>query len=497
MAQGKSGEGNGQGPGKNGGKRRASAAGDKPKRPTPPRREATDVPSRPRGDTRARPDSGREARAARPTEPEALIPESKPARTARATTPEPPPPPRPSRATTPATAAELERMARPSIPPLDERVHEVDDDDLIAAEPVVDEDDAVAADGDAPPDALPPDDAWGDDFFGEEAAPPPGEFGPGLDNRREIPYTRKAVTEEVRELERRVKARLTPAFPIEHRRRLPLEFVWKRLRELAMRDRSDVVDEFGRDPMVAGKVKPLLDFLYDTYFRVEVHGIEHLPASGRALLVANHSGTLPYDGAMLMHAVRRETEGHRELRPLVEDFVFHFPYLGTFMNRIGGVRACQENAERLLEDDQLVAVFPEGIKGIGKLFKDRYRLQRFGRGGFVKLALRTGAPIIPVAIVGAEEIHPMIAKITGLARSLGAPYLPITPTFPLLGPLGLLPIPTKWTIRIGPPMDLGVRHGPQAASDRILIGKLAESVRTSIQDMLNETLSKRKSAIFG
>jgi 1-acyl-sn-glycerol-3-phosphate acyltransferase len=350
---------------------------------------------------------------------------------------------------------------------------------------------------DIPPDALPPDESWSDLFYGEETTPPPGDDGPGLDRRSDIPYTRKAATEEVRELERRIKARLTPAFPIEHRRRLPLEFLWKRVRDLAMRDRSDVVDEFGRDPMVAARIKPILDFFYDTYFRVEVAGLEHIPDTGRAIIVANHSGTLPYDGALLMHAVRREHAHKREVRPLVEDFVFHFPYLGTFINRIGGVRACQENAERLLDEDQVVAVFPEGIKGIGKLYKERYRLQRFGRGGFVKLALRTGAPIIPCAIVGAEEIHPMMGKITWLARTFGAPYLPITPTFPLLGPLGLVPLPTKWTIRFGPPLDYGRRFGPEAQADRILVNKLSESVRTIIQEMIDDKLAARKSVFFG
>src|SRR5258708_2861291 len=135
-----------------------------------------------------------------------------------------------------------------------------------------------------------------------------------------------------------------------------------------MRDRSDVVDEFGRDPQVAAKVEPLLDFLYQSYFRVDARGLGHIPSEGRALIVANHSGTLPYDGAMIMYAVRKDHASGRAVRPLVEDFVFHFPYLGTLMNRIGGVRACQENAQRLLEEDQLVAVFPEGIKGVGKLY---------------------------------------------------------------------------------------------------------------------------------
>jgi 1-acyl-sn-glycerol-3-phosphate acyltransferase len=362
---------------------------------------------------------------------------------------------------------------------------------------------------DFPPDSLPPDESYADVFYGEEAAPPPGDWGPGLDHRKELPYTRSVANEEVREIERRIKARLSPAFPIEHRRRQPLEFVWRRLRDLAMRDRSDVVDEFGRDPLYVARLRPLLDFLYETYFRVEVTGIEHIPERGRALIVANHSGTLPYDAALLMHAVRREHPHKREVRPLVEDFVFHFPYLGTLINRIGGVRACQENAERLLEQDALVAVFPEGEKGIGKLFRERYRLQRFGRGGFVKLALRTGAPIIPCAIVGAEEIHPLVAKVTWLARSFGAPYLPVTPTFPLLGPVGLLPLPTKWTIRFGPPLDYGRRYGQGGASaapsglgptgehDRILVNRLSESVRAIIQELVDDRLARRKSIFFG
>ncbi len=350
---------------------------------------------------------------------------------------------------------------------------------------------------DAAPDAVPPEEAIDDVFYGEEAAPTPGDYGPGLDTRKEIPYTRQSISEEVRELERRVRARLTPAFPIEQRRKLPLEFVWKRYRELAMQGRSDVVDAFGRDPRYAARVDPLLEFLYTRYFRVAAQGLEHIPESGRAIIVANHSGTLPYDGAMLMYAVRRDSAAHRDVRPLVEDFVFHFPYLGTFMNRIGGVRACQENAERLLADDQLVAVFPEGIKGIGKLYKERYRLQRFGRGGFIKLALRTGAPIIPAAIVGAEEIHPMVGKVTFLAKSLGVPYLPVTPTFPFLGPLGLLPLPTKWTLRFGKPIDYATQYGDAAAEDRILVNKLGETVRSSIQEMIDEALSQRKSILFG
>jgi 1-acyl-sn-glycerol-3-phosphate acyltransferase len=172
------------------------------------------------------------------------------------------------------------------------------------------------------------------------------------------------------------------------------------------------------------------------------------------------------------------------------------PFLGSAMNRLGAVRACQENAERLLGDEELVAVFPEGIKGIGKLFAERYRLQRFGRGGFIKLCLRTGTPIVPVAVLGAEETNPLLFKIEHLSKALGLPYLPVTPTFPALGPLGLLPAPTKWRIQFGEPLDLS-SYGPEAADDELLVGKLAERVRATIQGMLDRAVGTRKSVFFG
>lgn len=353
----------------------------------------------------------------------------------------------------------------------------------------------------AVPDAAVPDEVPGgrgadfdELFLGGEAAVPPGEYGPPIES---VLPPIDAQTGEFRELERRMQAHLTPAFPIEQRRRLPLEFLWKRYRRFAMRDRSDTVDDFGRDPVYAAGVQPALDFLYRRYFRVDTSGIENVPDTGRVLLVANHSGMLPYDGAMVMHAMHREHPARRDVRPLVEDFVFHFPYLGTFINRIGGVRACQANAERLLARNQVIVVFPEGIKGMGKLYRQRYQLQRFGRGGFIKLALRTRSPIIPVAIVGAEEAHPMLAKLTWLSQSAGIPYVPITPTFPLLGPLGLMPLPVKWTVRFGPPIDIPGDYGPEAASERLLVNELAESVRSRIQGMVDDILSQRKSVLFG
>ncbi|HUS31564.1 MAG TPA: lysophospholipid acyltransferase family protein [Kofleriaceae bacterium] len=299
---------------------------------------------------------------------------------------------------------------------------------------------------------------------------------------------------ELRELERRLEQNRSPVFPIDVRKHLPLEAVWRRWRALAMWGRSDVVDDFGRDPRATARWEWLFEFLYSKWFRVHASGLENIPERGRALLVANHAGTLPYDSAMVMHAVRRDHPARRDVRPLVEDTVFHLPFLGPVMNRIGGVRADPANAERLLEKDELVAVFPEGEKGMGKLWKDRYRLQRFGRGGFVKLALRTGAPIIPVAVVGAEEAAPMLGKVTWFAKNIGIPWIPVTPTFPWIGPAGLLPLPSKWMIEFGEPIELP--HGKEAAEDRLLVNKLADQIRTQIQTMVDGLLSKRRSPLF-
>ncbi len=277
---------------------------------------------------------------------------------------------------------------------------------------------------------------------------------------------------------------------------LSTDFYMRKWGRLGMRNRSEEVDDFGFDPVYEKKVQPIFDFLYEKYFRVDLEGIENVPSEGRCLLVANHSGTLPYDGVMIKVAVKREHPAKRDVRWLAEDFIFHFPFLGSFSNRVGAVRACQENAERLLRKDALVAVFPEGVKGIGKLFKERYKLQRFGRGGFIKLCLRTGSPIVPVAVIGAEEANPMIGRIEYLSKAVGVPYIPVTPTFPLLGPLGLLPAPTKWKIVFGEKIDFD-GYGAEAAEDEILVGRLAERVRATIQGMLDRGVGERRSIFFG
>lgn len=266
--------------------------------------------------------------------------------------------------------------------------------------------------------------------------------------------------------------------------------------KLSLSVRSEEVDEFGYDPVFDSFVRPLFQFLYEKYWRVETYGILNVPREGRVLMVGNHAGTLPYDASMLKFALQKEHPAHRQLRFMVEDFLFHFPFLGTLMNRFGGVRASQINAESVLMRGLATIVFPEGVKGLGKVYRDRYHLARFGRGGFVKLCLRTKSPLVPVAFIGSEEIHPMLFKETRLARLVGLPYLPITPTFPWLGPLGLIPLPSKWSIHILPAIDFSA-YGPGAENDRVLVSKLSRLVREQIQDTIVTKIKERRSVWFG
>ncbi len=252
-------------------------------------------------------------------------------------------------------------------------------------------------------------------------------------------------------------------------------------------------DEFGFDPDLTDHVLlPLLRPLFEKWFRVESQGLENVPSSGGGLVVANHSGTVPIDALMTTVALHDHHPAERRLRLLGADLVFDMPFIGSVSRKMGTTLACNEDAERLLSAGELVGVFPEGFKGIGKPFRERYTLQRFGRGGFVTAALRTGAPIIPCAIVGAEEIYPMIGNAKTAARLLGLPYFPITPTFPLLGPLGLLPLPSKWLIAFGEPIETA-SYGPGAAEDPMLVFNLTDQVRENIQHSLYQLLLQRRS----
>ncbi|WP_189637451.1 lysophospholipid acyltransferase family protein [Rhodococcus rhodochrous] len=255
------------------------------------------------------------------------------------------------------------------------------------------------------------------------------------------------------------------------------------------------VDDFGFDPhFTENVVLPVLRPLFDKWFRVEVRGVENIPAEGSALVVANHAGTLPVDALMTSVAVHDHADRH--LRMLAADLAFGMPVVGTVTRKAGHTLACHPDAERLLRQDQVVAVFPEGYKGLGKPFKERYKLQRFGRGGFVSAALRTQAPIVPCSIVGSEEIYPNIADLTSLARLLGLPYFPITPLFPALGPLGIVPLPSKWYIEFGTPIVTDV-YDEAAAEDPMVLFEVTDHVRETIQQTLYKLLTRRRNVFLG
>ena len=253
------------------------------------------------------------------------------------------------------------------------------------------------------------------------------------------------------------------------------------------------IDDFGFDAdltenVLAAPFRPL----YEKYWRVEVFGLENVPSDGSALVVGNHSGTMAaLDAVMVQLALLDKHPAHRHLRMLGADLVFSTPFVGELARKSGSTLACNADAERLLRDGHVVGVWPEGFKGIGKPFSERYKLQRFGRGGFVSAALKTGAPIVPVSIVGAEEIYPMLGNAKTLARVLGLPYFPLTPTFPWLGPLGLVPLPSKWLIEFGTPVETA--HLTDQADDPMLVFNLTDQIRETIQQTLYRLLLRRES----
>src|SRR5450432_2272762 len=256
------------------------------------------------------------------------------------------------------------------------------------------------------------------------------------------------------------------------------------------------VDESGFDPdFHASVVMPAMRAVYRNWFRVQMSGVEHVPGTGAALLVANHSGVLPFDAIMLQTGLHDEHPQHRNIRLLGADLVYELPALAYLARRAGHTRACPANADRLLGDGELVGVFPEGFRGIGKPFSDRYQLRRFGRGGFAVTALRTRVPIVPCAIVGAEELYPMVGNARPLARLLRLPYFPITPLFPWFGPLGAVPLPSKWIIDFGPPVETA-GYPAGAWRDPAVIAELTAAVSGSIQAKLDDLIVERGPA-FG
>ena len=266
---------------------------------------------------------------------------------------------------------------------------------------------------------------------------------------------------------------------------------------LQRRVRGDYrVDDFGFDEdFTIHTVFPVLRLLKDKWFRVEVRGVENIPDEGGALLVSNHSGTVAIDSVITQLAIHDAHPRGRFLRMLGADLVFQLPVVGDVARKTGATLASNADAERLLRGGELVGVWPEGFKGVGKPFRERYKLQRFGRGGFVSAAIRSEVPIIPCSVVGAEEVYPMIGNMKTVARLLGAPYAPITPFFPLLGPLGLIPLPSKWIIEFGEPVDTA-SLGQAAADDPMLVFELTDQVRETIQQALYSVLVTRRSVFF-
>jgi 1-acyl-sn-glycerol-3-phosphate acyltransferase len=279
-----------------------------------------------------------------------------------------------------------------------------------------------------------------------------------------------------------------PAPRWESRAESALEFLVRRMQG------QYEVDDYGFDADLTENVAlPLLRPLYEKWFRVEVNGIDNIPAEGGALLVANHAGGLwALDAAMTAVAVHVEHPAGRYLRPLGADLLYSLPGVGAVARKTGSTLACMPDAERLLRAGELVGVWPEGFKGIGKPFRDRYKLQRFGRGGFVHAAIRSGVPIIPVAIVGSEEIHPVLGNSKLAARLLNLPYFPLTPTFPWLGPLGLVPLPSKWYIEFGAAIHTE-EFERDAAEDTAVVFDLTDRVRETIQSTLYRLLVQRRS----
>jgi len=259
--------------------------------------------------------------------------------------------------------------------------------------------------------------------------------------------------------------------------------------------RSDV-DGWGRSEHMRSLVRRLYDPLYRYWFRVEWEGLEKIPTEGGALLIANHAGAIPADAPAIMHGI--ETELGRTVYGLADTFFRTIPAVGTLWSRTGGVPAHPDNAYRILHDEQQLAlVFPEGTKATSKTYTDRYRLRRFGRGGFVEIAMRSGVPIVPIAVVGAEEAMPIVFRSTRVAKAFNLPYFPVTANSLLLGPLGYVTyFPAKFKLRVLDPVTFDVEPGLERYSRSRLMDE-AERIRASLQDALHDMLRERRSVWFG
>jgi 1-acyl-sn-glycerol-3-phosphate acyltransferase len=256
------------------------------------------------------------------------------------------------------------------------------------------------------------------------------------------------------------------------------------------------VDEWGRSESMRRLARTLYDPIYSRWFRAEWEGLEKIPTDGGALLVANHAGAIPSDAPVIMHGIEKELG--RPVYGLADFFFRKTPVLGTLWSRAGGVTAHPDNAYRLLrQQQQLVLVFPEGTKGPSKLYTERYKLRRFGRGGFVEIAMRAGVPVVPIAVVGAEESMPILARLPSIARAIGVPYVPITANMLAFGPLGLVTyFPAKFKLRVLDPVHFDVEPGRERYS-RSRIMDASEAIREQIQQALYDMLRERQSIWFG
>jgi len=254
-------------------------------------------------------------------------------------------------------------------------------------------------------------------------------------------------------------------------------------------------DEWGFDLGWYAASDPIFRFLYEDYFKVEWRNLENIPGEGRAIVVGNHSGLLPVDGAMMSIGICNMHPSPRRIRYLITDWFFHLPFFGEWMQRTGQVRGTLENAEKLLREEELIGIFPEGVRGVGKPFQDRYRVIDF-HPGFVKLAIATQSPIVPVATVGGDEIFPSLLNYRHLAQLLKFPFFPVTPAFPWLPfPLWITPLPIRWLVNVHKPIDLG--YPAEKATDRKLVRRLAREIQYDIQRDLNRLFKERKSLFTG
>lgn len=274
----------------------------------------------------------------------------------------------------------------------------------------------------------------------------------------------------------------------------PLEAL-KRRNPIFYNRYAGLEDAFGYDLETFATWEPFFRFCYEDYFKVDIRGIENIPAEGRAIIVGNHSGLLPVDGAMMSVGMCNLHSSPRRIRYMTTDWFFHLFSIGEWMQKTGQVRATLETAHKLLSDEELVGIYPEGIRGVGKTLQERYRLIEF-HPGFVKLAISSQSPIIPVATVGGDEIFPNFENLPAFARFLKTPFFPITPAFPWLPfPLWITPLPVRWLIRVHKPIFL--EYPPERASDRKLVRRIAREIQYLIQRDLNRLFEERKSLFTG